>query len=69
MKALELKDCLISQAVGDLYRKLAACYRFGRGGLSANEKVADQYEQIAADWGNVKSVAILEWFRANDNFE
>ena len=45
---------------GDICRKLAACYRFGRG-VSANEDKANEFTKKGADLGDADSKKIQEW--------
>ena len=45
---------------GDICRKLAACYRFGRG-VEQSEETADDYNVKGAEFGNPDSKKIKEW--------
>ena len=48
-------------AKGDALQKLSACYRFGRCGVTADEKKADELMQQAAACGNSNAEKIQEW--------
>lgn len=52
-------------AKGDIYRLLAACYRFGRG-VEADEEKADRYSAMAADYGDEDSATVIKWLNQND---
>lgn len=45
---------------GDIYRKLSICYRFGRG-VEANEELANEYNRMAANFGEPNAQKIQEW--------
>ena len=61
LKALESKTTIMSRDVkGDIYNKLAACYRFGRG-VAADEAKADEYNRLAAECGDPDAKKIQEW--------
>lgn len=49
---------------GDICRKLAACYRFGRG-VSANEDKANEFTKKGADLGDADSKKIQEWLNSS----
>lgn len=51
---------MINEAKGDICRKLSICYRFGRG-VKADEKQADEYNQLAASYGESNAKIIEEW--------
>jgi len=48
---------------GDIYRKLSACYRFGRG-VNTDLSKADELINIAASFGNPDGKAIEEWLNS-----
>lgn len=61
MKALENPtEAMVRDVKGDIYNKLAACYRFGRG-VAADEAKADEYNRLAAECGDPDAKKIQEW--------
>lgn len=58
-KALQDKY-LIDEIRGDICRKLSICYRFGRG-VEADEQQADEYNRLAASYGEPNAKQIQEW--------
>lgn len=48
---------------GDICRKLSACYRFGRG-VDSNENKANEYNKKGAELGDADSKKIQEWLIA-----
>lgn len=59
IKALQGKY-MIDEIKGDICRKLSICYRFGRG-VEANEQQADEYNRLAASYGEPNAKQIQEW--------
>lgn len=59
IKALEGKF-IIDEVKGDICRKLSICYRFGRG-VEANENQANEYNRLAASYGESNAKIIEEW--------
>lgn len=59
IKALEGKY-MIDEVKGDICRKLSICYRFGRG-VEANENQANEYNRLAASYGESNAKKIEEW--------
>lgn len=57
--ALEDKN-LLDDARGDIYKKLSACYRFGRG-VAIDISKADEHLSEAAKYGNPDATKIQKW--------
>lgn len=53
-----------NEVKGDICRKLASCYRFGRG-VEVDEKKADSYTNMSAIYGNEDAKKIQDWLRTN----
>ena len=58
-KAL-IDQYLLSDIKSDIYRKLSACYRFGRG-VKSDKAKADEYMKLAAELGDPDAQKIQEW--------
>lgn len=51
-----------SNIIGEVYRVLAKCYRYGRG-VEIDTSKADEYSSLAVKWGNAEEIEIQKWLK------